>query len=149
MNIREVLITYDEPWPEKHMRSLQTAYGKTAYGEEVMEGLGNILNLEKEKLWDLNLLILDYLVSMFRGEWKYTLTESFELHYTKEVTDLRSGIEAGKSSLSPAWIPTYPQVQRLHKSFQPNLTILDALCHLGGGTSDYLARYAAQLYPTT
>lgn len=148
MNIQEVLIAYDEPWLEKHFRSLQTAYGKTAFAEEVLEGLLEILTLEKEKLWDLNLLLLDYLTSFLRGSWNYSLTDTYEKSYPQEIHDFRSGIAAGISSVPIKSLPTYTQVQRLHQSFQPNLTILDALCHLGTDTMDYLARYAAQLYPT-
>lgn len=149
MNIQEVLIAYDEAWPEKHIHSLQTAYGKTAFAEEVLEGVAAILESRKERLWDLNLTILDYLVSLLKGQLKYSFTPRFEKSYPIEVFDFRSGIHAGITGISTKAIPEYLQVQRLQQSFQPNLTILDALCHLGGDTLDYLARYAAQLYPTS
>jgi len=148
-DIREVQIAYDEPWPEKHIRSLQTAFGNTAFGEEVLEGLFEILKSENERLWDLNLLIIEHLTSLLSGKWTYRLTFDFKASYPNEVVDLRKGIPAGESSIPNEALPVYQQVQRLHQSFQPNLTILDALCHLGPGTMDYLARYAAQLYPTS
>lgn len=149
MNIQEVLIAYDEAWPEKHMRSLQTAYGKTAFAEEVLEGIVEILESGKEKLWDLNLTILDYLLSLLKGQLKYSFTPTYEKSYPGEVFDFRFGIPAGLTGISTKAIPEYLQVQRLQQSFQPNLTILDALCHLGGDTMDYLARYATQLYSTS
>ena len=149
LNIRDVRIAYDEPWPEKHIRSLQTAYGNTAFAEEVLEGLFEILAVEKERLWDLNFLLIDYLTSLIGGHWKYSVTPTFMISYPNEVIDFRKGIPAGESNIPIEAIPNYPQVQRLHQSFQPNLTILDALCHLGPGTMGYLARYAAQLYPTS
>ncbi len=148
LNIQGVKIAYDEPWPEKHIRSLQTAYGKTAYAEEALYGIREILDSKKEKLWDLNLALLDYLTFLMRGSWKYSFTNNFISNYPDEVSDFRYVLPAGKTRLPIEALPTYPQVQRLQQSFQPNLTILDALCHLGPGTMDYLTRYAALLYPT-
>lgn len=149
MNIRDVLISYAEPWPELHVRSLQTAYGKTAFAEEVLEGIFMNINSGKESLWELNIALLDYLTSLLPGDWTYSFTKHFEKNYPKEIYDFRSGIPAGITGISDQKIPQYPQVQRLHQSFQPNLSILDVLCHLGPGTMDYLSRYAAQLYTLT
>ncbi len=41
--------------------------------------------------------------------------------------------------------PTYMQVQRLDGTFQPDLSILDVLFHLGPGAGDYVDRYARLL----
>jgi len=149
MNIREVVISYDEPWPEQHIRSLQAAYGKTAFAEEVLDGLFDILASHPGQLWDLNISLLDYITSLVPGTWTYSFTHSFEKNYSKEDYDLRGGIPSGITGISSQHLPLYPQVQRLHQSFQPNLSILDVLCHLGPGTTDYLAQYAAQLYSKT
>jgi hypothetical protein len=148
-SIRDVRIAYDEPWVENHIRSLQTAYGKTAFAEEVLQGVFDLLSLRQEKLWDLNLQMMDYLTAMMSGPWKFSITDTYVTSYAPEVFDFRSGIPAGKTNLPTPRVPLYPQVQRLHQAFQPNLTILDVLCHLGPGTIEYLTRYAAQLYPTT
>jgi len=148
-SIQDVRIAYDEPWLQNHLRSLQTAYGKTAFAEEVLQGVFDILSLQHEKLWDLNLQILDYLIPMMSGTWKFSMTDTFVTSYAPEVFDFRSGVQAGGTHIPTPGLLVYPQVQRLHQPFQPNLTILDALCHLGPGTFDYLTRYAAQLYPTT
>jgi hypothetical protein len=51
MAITEVMIAYEEPWPGKHIQSLQTAYGKTAFGEEVLEGVVEILQKQPVRLW--------------------------------------------------------------------------------------------------
>lgn len=149
MNIREVVISYDEPWSEQHMRSLQTAYGKTAFAEEVLEGLFDILAAKHDKLWNLNISLLDYLTALVPGTWKYSFTKTFEKNYPQDAYDLRGGIPSGKTGIIPENLPRYPQVHRLHQAFQPNLSILDVLCHLGPGTTDYLAQYAAQLYSKT
>jgi hypothetical protein len=93
--------------------------------------------------------MLDYLTSMMSGPWKFSITDTYVTSYAPEVFDFRSGVQAGRTNIPVQRLPAYPQVQRLHQAFQPNLTILDVLCHLGPGTIEYLTRYAAQLYPTT
>jgi hypothetical protein len=144
--IREVRIAYDEPWMDKQAQALQTAYGKTAFGEEILEGVIPILQFGLEHLWDLNLALLNYIISLLPGNWEYAFTKEFEKEYAQDIIDLRQGIASGVTLMHS--IPTYPQVQRIGKTFQPNLTILDVLCHLGPGTLDYLEQYAAKLYPT-
>ncbi len=146
MPITEVQIAYDEDWPTKHLRSMHTAYGKTGFAEEVLAGLEPILHHSYDLLWDLNIACLHYLTELIKGNWRYSLTTQYEANISNPMTDLREGIQCGCPE-SPLVYPTYHQVLRIGKPHQPNLSILDALCHLGPGTYDYLVRYAQQLYP--
>jgi hypothetical protein len=63
----------------------------------------------------------------------------------ENVLDLRAGVPCGRITTTQNF-PSYGQVLRIKLPHQPNLSILDALCHLGPGTYDYLARYANKLY---
>ena len=147
--VREVLISYDEPWVHQHIQSLQTAYGKTAFAEEVFSNLFPVLDYGYEKLWDLNLACLELINSFMPFLFTYELTVDYIHIYGPGQIDLRNGIQAGSASLTTHSIPAYPQVNRLTTSFLPNLSILDVLCHLGPGSLNYVALYAAQLYPST
>ena len=142
--IQEVRIAYDEPWMNKHVQALQTAYGKTAFGDEILDGILPIVQFGTEKLWDFNLSCLNFIISLLPGKWDYGFTQEFEKIYPNNVRDLRNGVPAGTTSLQ--LINGYLQVQRMGQPFQPNLTILDVLCHLGPNTSEYLHTYAAKLY---
>jgi hypothetical protein len=144
--IQDVLIAYDESWMDKQAQALQTAYGKTAFGNEILEGVIPILQFGMERLWDFNLALLNYIISLLPGNWEYEFSKEYKKEYPADVIDRRQGIASGVTHIDS--IPTYPQVQRIGKTFQPNLTILDVLCHLGPGTLDYLERYAAKLHPT-
>ena len=145
MPIRDVQIAYDEDWPIRHLRSMHTAYGKTGFSEEVLAGLEPILHHSYDLLWDLNVACLHYLTELIKGEWRHSLTTQYEARAPESMTDLREGVSCGFPAQQHD-LPTYHQVLRIGKPHQPNLSILDALCHLGPGTYDYLVRYAHQLY---
>lgn len=146
MLIQEVGIAYDQDWHRAHFNSLKTAYGKTAFYDEVESGLEEILFSGEDKLWNMNLAILQYLVSLLRGSWPFTFTNEYIAIYESPVKDLRSGIAAGNTSVHPDSLPVYEQVLRLEKSHIPNLSILDVLCHKGPEAREYIAGYADQLY---
>ena len=144
--IQEVRIAYDSPWQKSHLQSLKTAYGKTAFFEELLPGLETIYQTHYELLWNLNIDLLTYLTSFLRGIWTFEVTSSFEHSYELTVVDLRKGVPSGVTQLELESSQEYSQVQRIHKKHLPNLCILDALCHLGPDTNDYLTRYGDKLY---
>lgn len=144
--IQKVEIAYHEPWAKLHVSGIQSAYGNTAYGEEVIPGLEPIFTSSPTTLWELNLSLLEYFVSLLQGQWDYHFTGHYVDLYPDEVVDLRKGIPAGIGFGAESGWPDYAQVQRINKSFQANLSILDMLCHLGPGTSEYISRYSAKLY---
>lgn len=149
MPIMEVEISYEEPWNRIHFNSMETAYGKTAYYNEIESDLKNIYFSGQMKLWDLNIAFLRLICSLIPGKSDFDLTLTYEKHLPANNMDLRHGIPAGVSSVPIEKLPRYDQVQRLHKSHFPNLSILDLLCHLGPESGDYLVRYANQLYPSS
>jgi hypothetical protein len=126
---------------------MQSAYGKTAFGSEALSGIYSIMSSKPDLLWDLNLQLIRYCTTLLGGQWEYTWSEHYALPGSNPVHDLRSGVPAGTTSLGQKLVPSYPQVQRLGKTFQANLSILDVLCHLGPDSKHYLAQYAAVLYP--
>ncbi len=146
MLITNVEISYDEPWHRIHMSSIQTAYGNTAFFDELEDAIANIYNTCPLYLWELNMEFIKFIISFFPGEWNIECTQSYEAFLPEYMIDLRKGIPAGKTSLITPALPVYEQIHRLTNSHLPNLSILDVLCHLGPGTHDYLKRYEAELY---
>ncbi|HSF88891.1 MAG TPA: WbqC family protein [Saprospiraceae bacterium] len=144
--ISEVQIAYDEPWINMHLKSLKTAYSKTAYFDEVISGLEDLLMLKYEKLWDLNLDCLHYITALIGGRWDIELSNEYLHQYPVEIVDLRAGVRRENQFRNKDEFPAYQQVQRLHGSHLANLSIFDVLCHLGPETNQYLARYATKLY---
>ena len=146
MMIGDVGIAYDSPWPDIHLRTLQAAYGKTAYGEEILSGFASILQARHERLWDLNLAILQEVTSMLKGTWDLMFSETYIKTYPEETIDLRKGVPGGIARVEADAQISYPQVHRLGQSHQPNLCIFDLLSHLGPDSTNYLSRYAQKLY---
>ena len=144
--IPEVEISYDEGWNRIHMTSIRTAYGKTAFFEELETDLEEIILQRHHTLWELNITLITFFTQLLRGDWSYSITDTY-LHTTQDsLVDMRDGIPAGIQNPDIQEIPTYEQVHRLNKTFMPNLSILDLLCHLGPGATDYLERFAKPLY---
>jgi len=144
--ITEVTIAYDTPWQKNHLHSLKTAYGRTAFFEELLPGLEQLYSVPYDTLWKLNLDFIQFITTFLQGAWTYEFTTDFLQQYDDTVIDLRQGVGCGISRGQSISIPEYPQVQRIHKTHQSNLCILDALCHLGPETTGFLSRYGGKLY---
>lgn len=149
MPITQVEISYDEPWPQIHMNSIKSAYGKTAFFNELESDIDAIYKNRHQFLWDLNMQFIQLFISFFPGEWNLEYTPSYEFNHPNIIIDLRKGIPAGFSSSSSATFPVYEQIHQFSNSHLPNLSILDVLCHLGPGTIDYLRQYGKELYHHT
>ncbi len=145
-SIRDVEISYDEDWPRIHFNAVQTAYGKTAFFHEIESDLKSILYAGNEKLWDLNLQLIQLMTQLIPGQWNYKFTEAYERIVQDSLADIRYGIPAGISITEKQSFPSYQQVNRLNRPHLLNLSILDALCHLGPELRNYLERYAQILY---
>ena len=145
MPIREVEISYDEPWYRIHFQSIQSAYGKSPFFEELESDLKILFSSHPEKLWDFNLVLIQYFVKFISSGLQLRVSDTFRHKYGSDWTDLRSGIPAG-AERETSEFPHYTQVQRLHKTHIPNLSILDLLCHMGPETITYLHMYVEKLY---
>jgi hypothetical protein len=146
MLITKVEIAYDEIWTKAHMNSIRTAYGKTAFFNELEDDLVSIFNSTPKYLWELNLQFIQLIISFFPGEWNIEYTHSYESSRPDSIFDLRKGVPAGRTSLMKSSYPLYEQIHHFTNSHLPNLSILDVLCHLGPGSYDYLKHYTAELY---
>ena len=118
--ISEVHIAYDEAWIKMHLRSLKTAYGKTAYFDEVYSGFENILMLKYERLWDLNISCLQYMTTLIGGTWNFELSNEYLMQYPIGVVDLRGGIPGGASWKKKAELPSYQPVSYTHLTLPTN-----------------------------
>jgi hypothetical protein len=145
MNIAMVRIAYDEPWAKQHLESFRSAYGKTPFFDEILPGLEILLHARHDTLWSLNIEALSWITSLIPGTWDIGFTDTFYPDYDDNIADLRKGVAPGSTNV----VPEYEQIQRIGQPHQPNLSILDALCHLGPATRDYLGRYANTLYTLT
>jgi len=54
--IRDVQISYDEPWHVRHFQTIRSTYGKSAFFEYYGDGIEKILHKKHSFLFDLNSL---------------------------------------------------------------------------------------------
>jgi hypothetical protein len=143
--IREVSIAYDADWPRAHLRSIRMAYGRTPFFADVMADIPGILLAHHKYLWDLNWTLLEWALDIIGLPIHLSISATYQPLLPDRSVDLRPGIPAGQALPEGTKTPTYMQVQRLDGTFQPDLSILDVLFHLGPGAGDYVDRYARLL----
>ena len=71
--IGEVRICHEGRWAKKHLESLKTAYGKTPYFREHLSFMEEMFSPTDEKLIDLNLKIIRYLMKYLGMDTKVVL----------------------------------------------------------------------------
>jgi hypothetical protein len=77
--IGEVQICHEGRWAKKHLDSLKNAYGKAPYLEDHLNFMEEMFSLKYEKLIDLNLEIIRYLLSHLHIDTKVILASELEI----------------------------------------------------------------------
>src|SRR5688500_10296659 len=111
--IKEVEISYDETWNRVHFQSITSAYGKTAFFNEIQSVIQDILFKNYHSLWELNLTFLHYIIELIPGSWQFEFTEQYEQIQPQGIIDLRRGVPAGISGMKANKVLQYDQVHRL------------------------------------
>jgi hypothetical protein len=157
--IDEVKICHEGRWAKKHLESLKSAYGKAPYFRDHLDFVEGMFSSRTEKLIDLNMEIIRYLMGQLHIETTLALLSELSIeargdqmlieickklgasqflaqHATKKYLneDLlgEAGIEL-KYFTPPSLI--YPQ---LWGSFIPNLSTFDILFNCGPKARDIL-----------
>jgi hypothetical protein len=131
-HINQVRIYYDGRWPHKHLQSFKTAYGHAPYLEDHLDFLEEVFSRCWERLADLDLAIIRYLMHSLQIKTKLVLLS--ELGITARGTQLL--IEISKA-LGASTFLAQSQAQKYLDSalFQENEI---KLC---------LFKYVAPIYP--
>jgi hypothetical protein len=157
--IDEVKICHEGRWAKKHLESLKSAYGKAPYFNDHLEFVKAMFSLSVERLLDLNMEIIRYLMGQLHMETKLVLLSELGIeargdqmlieickklgashflaqHATKKFIDADLFQKAGinlEYFKPPSLI--YPQ---LWGSFIPNLSTFDLLFNCGPKARDIL-----------
>ena len=157
--IDEVKICHEGRWAKKHLESLKSAYGKAPYFRDHLEFVEGMFSPSVERLPDLNMEIINYLMGQLHIETKLVLLSELGIeargdqllieickklgasqfltqHATKKYLNEDLFQEAGiepKYFKPPSLI--YPQ---LWGSFIPNLSTFDILFNCGPKARDIL-----------
>lgn len=157
--IHEVRICHEGRWHRKHVESLKAAYAKAPYFSDHLDFLTTMFSRHFERLAELNLAVIRYLMQALRLETRITLlsditvpssgslrlveicrktgasrflAQSAARKYLDEALFLDAGIEL--RFFQPP-VPVYPQ---LWGEFLPNLSLFDLLFNCGPKARDIL-----------
>ena len=160
--IREVELA-DEPWAEKHRRTLQHEYAKTPHLDEVLELVDSLYDASGTSLAELNMRLIvavaEYLG--YEGEFHRSSEHPADLAADERIAQLVSAIGgdvyvsgAGGENYQSAEVYAERGVELEVRVYEPvpyersgwawvsGLSVLDALSHLGRDARDAL-RYAS------
>lgn len=124
--IQEVSIAYHDPWPQRHVKTLETCYqGAPYYGHYRKEVEALIMN-GKPRLWEFNRQIFTWIVNQIGLNAVIKVTMDYKQKTEPEISDLRNLIRPKKPV--PQFEPwPYAQVFENRLGFTENLSILDLL----------------------
>jgi len=128
--IREVRISYEEPWQNKHWTAIQSAYGNSPYFDEYAAIFQPFFKEKTAFLFDRNLAILKELLALLDISKNLAFSTVYTPSVTPDTLDMRQFIspKPNKSGLDTAYTNiSYPQVFMEKTGFLPNLSILDLI----------------------
>lgn len=137
--ISEIKVDYKKPWVLQHERAISSAYGTSAYFEYYQDELFAILEAGHERLFDLNMALLNFFIEKTGIKVDVRLTEEYMKDTPHE--DLREVIHPKRSNTilrDLSLEKPYFQVFSGKYGFQPDLSILDLLFNEGPDSILYL-----------
>lgn len=137
---KEVKIDYATKWQKLHFKGIESAYKNSPFYDYYIDDLMVYFERKEEYLLDLNMRLLQDMMSLIPINKKILLTQD----YTKDeddFSDLRDFIhpKAAKKQPDPDFIiKPYRQTFSDRFPFTPNLSILDLLFNTGPDAIRYL-----------
>lgn len=136
MPIRDVKICYDEEWSSHLLKLCQSNYKKSPYYDYIIDKLSSILQQQQSFLFDLNMDLLEWIVSFLQIDADIQLTVEYKKTQDDAIKDLRQHYKPGK--IQDTAIKPYPQVFLDKHGFLPHMSILDMLFCCGKESVNYL-----------
>lgn len=133
-HIKDIEISYVDPWCKQHLKALKSAYESSAFFDYYEEEITQLLEKKPRYLLDLNLKIHQWILDQLQVEKKIQVSQE----YQREMNglDLRSHFNA--KELQGQESPKYFQVFFDKVNFIPNLSVLDLIFNLGPESSIYI-----------
>ncbi len=134
--MKDIRISYTDPWQKLHWRSLESAYRRSAYFEFYEDELKPFYMEQKFTfLVDFNAALTDLLTTVLKLNKTLIPTSDYQ-KLLPECEDLRNAFSPRHS------IPkqrSYPQVFENKFGFIPDLSIADLLFSQGPEATDFLS----------
>jgi hypothetical protein len=146
--IKDLKISYDEPWQRIHWAALQSAYNKSSFFEFYRDDFEKIIFSNKTFLFDFNTELLQLILKIIGIETKINFTGSFEKNYSENDFRFLSNAKT-TSNFNPGSFPiaigrdqtsnsSYTQVFSYKSGFISNLSIVDLIFNQGKASINFL-----------
>lgn len=132
----EVAIDYKERWNVIHLRTIEAAYSASPYFLYYKDDLEAIVMQRHERLIDLNMELLRWLMKKTKIDCNVELTTDWQ-PLMDDSSDMRNKFSPKVPYPTDGHKPYY-QVFADRIPFTPNLSALDLLMNLGPEASEYL-----------
>lgn len=131
---KDVLLDFTENWPSKHLHSIQSAYGHSAFYEYYADDIQLFFETAKKCTHLLELCVLSTTLIKKFLHLKQEFTQSTEFQ-NPGINELRTRYKSGKKEMNYS---SYYQTFSERFSFEPNLCILDLIFSTGNEALAYL-----------
>ena len=130
---KEVRIANDEPWQQRHWKSIRAAYGKSSFFYFYEERFQPFYEKKFEFLIDFNVELLQVCFDVLKWEKRVVVSRE------SEVSSQKSKVKSQKPKAVGQNFKTYHQVFIERHGFIPELSIVDLIFNLGPEAGNYLA----------
>lgn len=126
--IREVRISYEEAWQNRHWTAICSAYGNAPFFDYYSDYFKPFFKNRFEFLFDFNLAIFEKILSVLQIETTLQFSDTFLLETNDQLKDLRNVVHPRLVIMDEYFqIENYSQVFQEKTGFLPNLSVLDLI----------------------
>jgi hypothetical protein len=133
--ITEVRIDHDQKWLNNHWRTIQSAYGKSAFYEHYADDLEKALFKKFAFLYDLNCELLSMCLKWLKWNRPVRESLSYEKSPAPPVQDLRSLINPKEPNLLQKFYKPVAYSQVFGSAFAENMSLIDLIFCEGPGAA--------------
>jgi hypothetical protein len=131
ITVRDIRISYNEPWIRLHKGALITAYNTSPNFEFLKDDLWSFYDRKYDFLIDLNTEILNWLLRKFGSDLQTDLNLPFPQIAFDDFRQLSGASSTLFVKITESELKPYTQVFNYKFPFQDNLSALDILCNTG------------------
>ncbi len=135
--MKDVRITYNEPWQKLHWQSFTSAYRRSPFFEFYEDAFASFYRDQFQFLFEYNIALMKVIAKILRTELPIVITDVYSAVPPEGIRDLRNLIIPGRV-YTP--LPPYTQVFSDRFDFINDLSVLDVLFNLGNNSKNYLTQ---------
>lgn len=127
MSMYDVEIDYNQKWLGKHLRAIQSAYGKAPFFEYYADDFWEIYNKKPRSLFDLNRALLTKCLEILQLSAKVEFLAKEKEKSKNSLYDARNAINPKKQETKDALFSSTSYFQVFGNNFVDNLSIIDLI----------------------